>query len=341
MDNEERDPAEVLVVRPFGRKGENFSMRDFDRGAMQFHFGIQPTEVVGVDEDPDGDGYINEVTTGEMTALHVFDVTNPPPFMNWLNRQARLGQFMFYNAGCASCHIPDLITESSKLPLAFPEVPHDPQANVYMEIDLRKVGFRRRLGGGIVVPLFSDLKRHKMGPELAETFAFGEIANDEFITARLWGIADTAPYMHDGRATTIEDAIRMHGGEAQEARDNFVALTEEEQANLLFFLSKLRTPVAPNEELTANSLSGRSSKTGSKSWLLLHGAELSVQPGLQLCHAFFQRFDSLEQFIPDFGTAGNGSSLLRRIRNLGLATKQMCKPPFLLARLFRQGHSKS
>ncbi|HSU82946.1 MAG TPA: hypothetical protein VLR69_11040, partial [Thermoanaerobaculia bacterium] len=49
-------PEEALVVRPFGRKGDNFSMRDFDRGAMQFHFGMQPVEVVGENVDADGDG---------------------------------------------------------------------------------------------------------------------------------------------------------------------------------------------------------------------------------------------------------------------------------------------
>lgn len=248
-DNTGRAPEDVLVVRPFGRKGENFSMRDFDRGAMQFHFGVQPTEVVGEGQDTDNDGVIDEVTSGELTSLHVFDVTNPPPFMSRLNRDARLGFARFYQAGCASCHIPEIATRSSHLPLAFPEDPTDPSANVYMEINLRKVGFRRVRGGGVKVPLFSDLKRHKMGPDLAETFTGGEIANDEFVTARLWGIADTAPYLHDGRATTLRDAIEAHGGEAQEARDEFLALTEEDQENLLFFLGKLRTPVAPNQEL--------------------------------------------------------------------------------------------
>ena len=97
--------------------------------------------------------------------------------------------------------------------------------------------------------MFSDLKRHAMGPRLAETFEHGEIANDEFITARLWGIADTAPYLHDGRATTLYDAIELHGGEAQAVRDAFVALGEKSRENLLTFLDKLRTPIAPNQEL--------------------------------------------------------------------------------------------
>ena len=76
------------------------------------------------------------------------------------------------------------------------------------------------------VPLFADLKRHKMGPRLAETFEAATVANDEFTTARLWGVADTAPYLHDGRATTLSAAIELHGGEAQSARDAFMALSD-------------------------------------------------------------------------------------------------------------------
>jgi hypothetical protein len=253
-DNSLHSAEEVLVVRPFGRKGENFSMRDFDRGAMQFHFGIQPNEVVdpgglgGVDED--GDSVIDEATVAEMTVLHVFDVTNPRPEIPRLTRKARQGFENFMDIGCGDCHMPALVTESRYLGLAHPEEATDPDANVYLEIDLRKVGFDRDRGGaGVVVPLFSDLKRHDMGPRLAETFERGELPNEEFITARLWGIADTAPYLHDGRATTLYEAIEFHGGEAQYARDNYLNQSNADQERVLEFLLSLRTPVKPNEDL--------------------------------------------------------------------------------------------
>ena len=249
-DNSGREPEEVLVVRPFGRKGENFSMRDFDRGAMQFHFGIQPVEVVGEDVDEDGDGVVNEVTIAEMTALHIFDVTNPRPFVRELDREARRGFQAFRRMGCASCHRPVMTTNSRFLPLAFPEVAHHPFENVYQEIDLVEVGFKPMPEGqGVFVPLFADLKRHDMGPGLAETFEQGEIPNEDFITARLWGVADTAPYLHDGRATTLFEAIEAHGGEAQPARDAFLSLSESRQAALIKFLRSLRTPNHPNQDL--------------------------------------------------------------------------------------------
>ena len=251
-DNAGREPEEVLVVRPFGRKGENFTMRDFDRAAMQFHFGIQPVEVVGEDVDEDGDGVVNEVTIAQMTALHIFDVTNPKPFMQELNQQARHGFRTFRAIGCANCHKPFMRTDSRFLPLAFPEVAHDPLENVYREIDLVEAGFVPVPGGrGVFVPLFADLKRHDMGPGLAETFEQGEIPNEDFTTARLWGVADSAPYLHDGRATTLFEAITAHGGEAQPARDTFMSSSEERQAALIEFLCNLRTPEHPNEDLVS------------------------------------------------------------------------------------------
>jgi len=247
-------PEEVLVVRPFGRKGENFSMRDFDRGAMQFHFGVQPVEVVDPNEiggvDEDGDGVTDEVTVAEMSMLHIFDVTNPRPIIRAYSDDAEEGFEIFQNIGCVDCHRPRMKTKTKFLPLAHPEDPTDPLANVYFEVNLVKVGFRPDPNGnGVVVPLFADLKRHDMGPRLAETFERGEIPNEDFTTARLWGISDTAPYLHDGRATTLYQAIEFHGGEALTQRNNFFSLSNANQRKVLDFLKSLRAPRRPNEEL--------------------------------------------------------------------------------------------
>jgi CxxC motif-containing protein (DUF1111 family) len=53
------------------------------------------------------------------------------------------------------------------------------------------------------------------------------------------GLRFATQFLHDGRATTIEEAIRLHGGEAAASRDRFVALTEAERAALLAFLASL------------------------------------------------------------------------------------------------------
>ena len=124
----------------------------------------------------------------------------------------------------------------------FRKFPEDPDANVYYSVRLTRhpTSFDPVHGGGIEVPLFADLKRHDMGPDLAEST--GGALDSFFTTARLWGVADTAPYLHDGRALTLTDAILFHGGEAQDARDDFDALSDNRKKKVLEFLRTLRTP---------------------------------------------------------------------------------------------------
>ena len=96
------------------------------------------------------------------------------------------------------------------------------------------------------MPLFADLKRHDMGPRLAESA--GSPLDRFFTTARLWGVADTAPYLHDGRATTLTEAILWHGGEAEDARQAFADLSDSGKRDLLSFLRTLRTPGVLNAD---------------------------------------------------------------------------------------------
>ena len=104
--------------------------------------------------------------------------------------------------------------------------------------------------GKINVPLYSDLKRHRMGknleePIVQETDGGHEIPTNEFLTRPLWGVADTAPWMHDGRALTLTDAILMHEGvesEANDAVEKFKNLSDDDKLALRAFLSSLRLP---------------------------------------------------------------------------------------------------
>ena len=68
-----------LVIKPFGRKGNNVTTRDFDCGALRFHMGMEPVEIVGKDIDHDGDGVVNEITISELSALAIFNTTSPRP----------------------------------------------------------------------------------------------------------------------------------------------------------------------------------------------------------------------------------------------------------------------
>ncbi len=232
-----------LIVRPFGRKGNISSLRVFDIGAMQFHFGMQPVEVVGESVDADGDGVVNEIIAGELSALHIFQATLPAPHMEGLTEKAKSGFRIFKQIGCAKCHKPFLNTKGKYLTFSFPEVETDPTANVYSKVNLiETANFKPNQKDGIIVPLFADLKRHDMGPGLADSLDLVDLKeNREFTTARLWGCRDTPPYLHDGRAFTLTDAILMHGGEAQNARNKFEDLSAEEKKKVFSFLYSLRT----------------------------------------------------------------------------------------------------
>ncbi len=238
-----------LVVRAFGRKGEFPTVRAFDVAALAFHFGMQAIELVGVDVDADGDGVANEIDVGEVSALEIFVTTLPRPTDGTgsdrdegdADGDAVAGRETFADFGCADCHRPQLETRGSMLGYRLPEIPEDPAANVFYEVDLGEIeGGFDRVGDGLSVPLFADLKRHDMGPMLAEDF--GSDLDPFFTTARLWGVNDTAPYMHDGRATTLGQAILMHAGEARQARDNYDRAGPEAQADLLSFLRSLNNP---------------------------------------------------------------------------------------------------
>jgi hypothetical protein len=239
----ETDPTSdnFLQVAPFGRKGEFKTTRDFDVGAMQFHFGMQPVEVpeVGTD-DADGDGISNEILVGELSAMHIFSATMERPFQE--PTISTSGYSVFNNIGCANCHIPTLTTESRYLPL------DDPDGTQYYTIDLTATPTSFTPSGtGVAVPLFSDLKRHNMGPGLAEET--GGPLDPFFITARLWGVADTAPYLHDGRASTLSEAILLHGGEAELSSKLFKNLSNSQKIALLNYLRTLRTPTSVGTDL--------------------------------------------------------------------------------------------
>ena len=78
-----------------------------------------------------------------------------------------------------------------------------------------------------------------MGPDLADGLIAGEATGSEFRTQPLWGIAAVGPYLHDGRATTIDEAIRWHGGEGLRSRKAYVALDPDTQDDLIAFLLTL------------------------------------------------------------------------------------------------------
>ncbi len=79
-----------------------------------------------------------------------------------------------------------------------------------MVINLFSDGDKPR--GSNLVEVFSDLKRHDLGPGLADPHDEEHgLPRSVFLTRPLWGLAETPPYLHDGRAATIPEAILAHG----------------------------------------------------------------------------------------------------------------------------------
>jgi len=249
--------SEDLVVRPFGWKGTGARLRRFVEDAARVHFGVQ-SHVLALaykddpDEDhlgpgpdwwdPDGDGYQRELEEGSITAAAV-DLTlleTPtvvPPYDPGLRDRWASGSARFDAIGCTGCHVRELTLLYS----TWEEAP-DTTGGPPVRINLLGEGDEPR-GSGLV-RLFSDLKRHDMGEELADPHDNEEgVPRRVFLTRPLWGLAESPPYLHDGRAATVPEAILAHGGEATASRDAFAALSPEEQADVhIFLLSLSRAP---------------------------------------------------------------------------------------------------
>jgi len=146
------------------------------------------------------------------------DIDGAADFMRLLAPPARLpstgsadaGEALFAQIGCAACHQPAMQTGPS--PIAA--------------LDRKTVA------------LYSDLLLHDMGA-LGDGIAQAAAGTREMRTAPLWGLRARTPFLHDGRATTLDAAIRAHDGEAARVRDRYVRLVPEQQRQLRDFLGTL------------------------------------------------------------------------------------------------------
>jgi hypothetical protein len=156
-------------------------------------------------------------------------------------------------------------------------IPLQPDPSLLTNLQLPRL--KPNPDGTVDVPLFSDLKTHVMGKFLSDVTdcpSSGppcppqgtDVANintvpDQFLTRPLWGVADTGPWLHDGRAQTLKDAILMHGdtasgsgSEAAPVVDAFEKLTPAQQQALVNYLLTLRLPqpvAAPSAQAKAST----------------------------------------------------------------------------------------
>ncbi|MDA1096625.1 MAG: hypothetical protein O3B84_05155 [Chloroflexi bacterium] len=248
-----------LVIKPFHQKGAVVSLREFSVNAANHHHGLQSSERFGDGVDADGDGVVDELTRGDITALTLFQALLPPPtVVEPVGRAARQavirGRDLFSATGCVACHMPALPLYSTIFaepgPFNPPLILQAGESGTSYAVDLAKKapvhGASVDASGILWVPVFTDLKRHAMGPILDnEEIEQNGIPTDVWLTRKLWGFASEPPFLHHGRATLISEAVLAHGGEAQDARDRYAALPEADRNAIVEFLKTLQTASQP------------------------------------------------------------------------------------------------
>jgi hypothetical protein len=253
-----------LAIRPFSQKGVVGTLRRFTVNAMNAHHGMQADERFGLrwigTDDPDGDGVTNELGAGDIAALVAFQATLPPPVAfaptqpEW-TALAEAGERHFAALGCAGCHVPALplasllFTDPAPVEGAGTLRAGDVAMPIVLDLEqmARAAGLARDAQGRWLVPLYGDLKRYGMVDNRVadlgdETISQGFVPPEQFATAELWGVADTAPYGHRGTFTTLDRVIRAHGGAGRAARDAYVGADEETRRALIAFLRTLTMP---------------------------------------------------------------------------------------------------
>ena len=123
-----------LVILPFHQAGAVVSLRQFTNNAYNHHHGIQAEERFGVGTDPDGDGFVNEVTRADITAVSVYQATlavpgRVIPHDPDVEEAVLVGEDKFVAIGCADCHRPALPLSAAGRIYVEPN-PYNPPGNL-------------------------------------------------------------------------------------------------------------------------------------------------------------------------------------------------------------------
>ena len=174
----------------FGRKALLPDLDQFNAGAFVIEMGVtnpgSPDEgtigdkpiPAGVDPTPEP-----ELSADAVALVNDFVRFLAPPQRRALTYAAEQGRATFSRIGCASCHTPSLTTGTNKV----------------RALDRK------------TVYAYTDLLLHDMGSERAD-ICLGLATPSEFRTEPLMGLGLATRFLHDGAATTIEQAIELHGG---------------------------------------------------------------------------------------------------------------------------------
>lgn len=213
------------VLGRFGWKANQPNVKQQVASAFGGDMGITsnlfPTENcppgVNCDEIPNGGS--PEISDINLDRVALYASTlSVPARRNFNDQNVLKGQQTFETIGCASCHIPKLQT-----------------GNSHPIVALRNQTIRP----------YTDLLLHDMGTGLADNAEDFLASGTEWRTPALWGIGllntvnNFVYLMHDGRAKTVEEAILWHGGEGQNAKTKYKALSLKDRNDLVQFINTL------------------------------------------------------------------------------------------------------
>jgi hypothetical protein len=272
------DHPPSLIIRPFHQAAAVISLREFTNNAFNHHHGIQTVERFGDGTDPDGDGFTDEMSRAEVTAVTLFQATLPVPGrviprVRAIEDAVESGEQRFVDIGCAECHIPALPLDDWGWYFSEPSR-YNPPGNLgpadgetlLVNLNAKVLPWPRlsERDGITWVPAFTDLKLHDItdGPDdpnregLDMTQAAGSEAffagNGRFVTKKLWGAANERPYFHHGLFTTLREAILGHSGEALASRQAFQALSDYDRDSIIEFLKTLQVLPADSPSLVVD-----------------------------------------------------------------------------------------
>jgi mono/diheme cytochrome c family protein len=262
-----------LRVRPFAAHGGTISIREFVVGALNVEMGLP----VGDPDVAAASAGGRVITPSGMVLDGRTDVIERPPvapgsgdldpavvdFLEfYLLNYFKAGRYeetiathdgrrVFERIGCTSCHIPDLPIERDRR-VADVETVYDKVRGIFNNLFATATPLHGEhadtpgrptlkpplLGGFLVKNIYTDLKRHDLGPNFHERNYDGTLRT-QFMTTPLWGVGTTAPYGHDGRSINLKEVILRHGGEAERARNHFDRAPVLDQLALIEFLNSL------------------------------------------------------------------------------------------------------
>ncbi|MEO8753334.1 MAG: di-heme oxidoredictase family protein, partial [Casimicrobiaceae bacterium] len=216
----------------------------------------------GASEDPDKDGIANEIPRSLVDYLEFYLLNYFKPATYRITPNVKDGRASFDKIGCGGCHIANLTIQRDRR-VADVETVYDTERGLFNNLFATAKPLFRPVNDGTMFPplkqpnmepfevrnIFTDFKRHDLGPNFHERNYDGTIQR-EFLTTALWGVGTTAPHGHDGRSINLTEVILRHGGEAQPARDAFAQLPDSQQSTILEFLNSL--VIFPPDDTASN-----------------------------------------------------------------------------------------